>query len=158
MSILDEKAFETILARLSAANRASDSPRIAGLRDRLLQGLQDRLGGVFVNGSMAHRLPGNLNLSFGYVDGAALLLEICKVVAVSSGSACSSAVPEGSYVLDAMGVPKDWAAASIRFGLGRSNTKEEVERVAAHVTETVERLRKASPHWKMHKEGKTVDW
>ena len=144
-------------ASIMSEDGAEEARRIAELRDVLKSRLLN-IEDVKLNGSLSHRHPGNLNLSFGYVDGAALLLEICKVVAVSSGSACSSAVPEGSYVLDAMGVPKDWAAASIRFGLGRSNTKEEVERVAAHVTETVERLRKASPHWKMHKEGKTVDW
>lgn len=117
-----------------------ESARIAGLRDRLLAGLEERAGGVTVNGSREHRLPGNLNVSFAGVDGEALLLAM-RDVAVSSGSACTSASLEPSYVLRAIGVPDELAHASIRFGLGRFNTAEEVEYAIEHVAAAVARLR-----------------
>jgi len=113
---------------------------------------------VRLNGAASPRHPGNLNLSFGYVDGARLLLDLCERVSVSSGSACSSAEAGPSYVLEAMGVPKDWSAASVRFGLGRHTTAAEVEAVAGAVIETVERLRERSPLWARRASGKPVDW
>ena len=103
-----------------------------------------RLDGTAVNGSMAHRLPNNLNLSFSGVEGDALLMGI-NDVAVSSGSACTSAMIEPSYVLRALGVSDDLSHSSIRFGLGRFNTEEEVNYVADRVVETVKRLRELSP-------------
>jgi cysteine desulfurase len=109
---------------------------------------------------MEHRLPNNLNMSFAYVEGESLLMGI-NDVAVSSGSACTSATLEPSYVLKALGVGDDLAHTSIRFGLGRFNTEEEVDYVAARVVEVVKRLRELSPLYEMAKEGvdlKTVEW
>src|ERR1700691_2489974 len=121
-----------------------ESERLRGLRDRLKDAIMSRLDGTAVNGSMAHRLPNNLNLSFSGVEGDALLMGI-NDVAVSSGSACTSAMIEPSYVLRALGVSDDLSHSSIRFGLGRFNTEEEVDYVADRVVETVKRLRELSP-------------
>ena len=135
----------------------AEAARIGALRDDL----KDRLLAIEetrLNGVADPRHPGNLNLSFGYVDGARLLLDLCERVSVSSGSACSSAEEGPSYVLEAMGVPKDWSAASIRFGLGRHTTAAEVETVADAVIQTVGRLRERSPLWARKASGKPVDW
>lgn len=137
---------------------AAEAARLESLRDGLKDHLLDAIEEVRLNGAASPRHPGNLNLSFGYVDGAALLLELCQVVSVSSGSACSSAEVGPSYVLEAMGVAKDWGAASIRFGLGRHTTSAEVETVAGAVVETVGRLRERSPLWAQRASGKPVDW
>ncbi len=118
--------------------------RLRGLRDKLKDAIMSRLDGTAVNGTMAHRLPNNLNLSFSGVEGDALLMGI-NDVAVSSGSACTSAMIEPSYVLRALGVSDDLSHSSIRFGLGRFNTEEEVDYVADRVVETVKRLRELSP-------------
>jgi cysteine desulfurase len=123
---------------------AQESERLGRLRDKLKDAILSRLDDTFVNGSMAHRLPGNLNLSFAGVEGDALLMGI-NDVAVSSGSACTSATLEPSYVLRALGVSEDLAHSSIRFGIGRFNTEEEVDYVADRVVETVKRLRELSP-------------
>ncbi|HXQ24816.1 MAG TPA: IscS subfamily cysteine desulfurase [Candidatus Acidoferrales bacterium] len=123
---------------------AQEGERLGRLRDKLKAAIVSRLDDTFVNGSMAHRLPGNLNLSFAGVEGDALLMGI-NDVAVSSGSACTSATLEPSYVLRALGVSEDLAHSSIRFGLGRFNTEEEVDYVAGRVVETVKRLRELSP-------------
>ena len=131
---------------------ADESVRLRGLRDRLHQRLTSQLEEVYVNGDLEHRLPNSLNLSFAYVEGESLLMGI-KDIAVSSGSACTSASLEPSYVLKAIGVGEDLAHTSIRFGLGRFNTKEEVDFVADRVIETVERLRELSPRYEMAKEG-----
>src|SRR6202011_3348114 len=139
---------------------AQESARISGLRDRLKAGLEAKLDEVFVNGSMEHRLPNNLNMSFAYVEGESLLMGI-NDIAVSSGSACTSATLEPSYVLKALGTGDDLAHSSIRFGLGRFNTEAEVDYVADRVIETVERLRELSPLYEMAKEGinlKDVKW
>ena len=104
----------------------------------------NRLNGCYINGSMEHRLPGNLNVSFGHVEGESLLMGI-NDVAVSSGSACTSAMVEPSYVLKALSVGDDLAHSSIRFGIGRFNTETEVDYVADRVVETVQRLREISP-------------
>ncbi len=125
---------------LAGAEMATEAARVGALRDRLWAGISSRLAGVFVNGSMTARVPGNLNVSFDGVDGEALLLSL-KEVAVSSGAACTSATLEPSYVLRALGVSDPLAHASIRFGLGRFNTAEEVERVIELVATAVERLR-----------------
>ncbi len=134
--------------------------RMRGLRDRLKDGLFNRLDEVYINGSMARRLPNNLNISFAYVEGESLLMGI-NDVAVSSGSACTSATLEPSYVLKALGVGEDLAHTSIRFGLGRFNTEEEVDYVAERVSEVVSRLRELSPLYEMAKEGvdlKQMQW
>ncbi len=131
---------------------AEESERLRRLRDRLKAGIEAKLDEVYVNGSMVHRLPHNLNLSFAYVEGESLLMGI-NDVAVSSGSACTSATLEPSYVLKALGVGEDLAHTSIRFGLGRFNTEEEVDYVVDRVVETVNRLRELSPLYEMAKEG-----
>ena len=145
-------------ASIMAAEGAEEARRLRELRDRLKQQLFDGLEEVRLNGAEEPRHPGNLNVSFGYVDGAALLLELCKVASVSSGAACSSAEAGPSYVLEAMGVEKDWAAASVRFGVGRHTTNEEIDRVAARTIEVVQTLRAHSPLWKAKVTGQTIDW
>lgn len=129
-----------------------ESKRLRGLRDRLKDAILSRLDEVYINGSMEHRLPNNLNLSFAYVEGESLLMGI-NDIAVSSGSACTSATLEPSYVLKALGVGEDLAHTSIRFGLGRFNTAEEVDYVTDRIVETVQRLRELSPLYEMAKEG-----
>ncbi len=130
----------------------AEMERLRGLRDRLYQGITSRLDEIYPNGSMEHRLPHNLNVSFAYVEGESLLMGI-NDIAVSSGSACTSATLEPSYVLKALGVGEDLAHTSIRFGLGRFNTEEEVDYVVDRLVETVSRLRELSPLYEMAKEG-----
>jgi cysteine desulfurase len=142
------------------AEMAEESARLAGLRDRLKDRLYAELDEIYVNGSMKRRLPNNLNVSFAYVEGESLLMGIHDV-AVSSGSACTSATLEPSYVLRALGVSDDLAHTSIRFGLGRFNTLEEVDYVAGRVIEVVTKLRELSPLYEMAREGvdlKKVEW
>jgi cysteine desulfurase len=129
-----------------------EAERMRRLRERLKEGVFSKLDEVFINGSMVHRLPNNINISFAYVEGESLLMGI-NDVAVSSGSACTSATLEPSYVLKALGVGEDLAHTSIRFGLGRFNTEEEVDYVVNRVVETVSRLRELSPLYEMAKEG-----
>ena len=139
---------------------AEESARLAELRDRLKDRLLAELDEVYVNGSMKHRLPNNLNMSFAFVEGESLLMGL-NDVAVSSGSACTSATLEPSYVLKALGVGDELAHTSIRFGLGRFNTAEEIDYVAGRVVEVVTRLRELSPLYEMAKEGvdlKKVQW
>jgi cysteine desulfurase len=138
----------------------AETARMLALRERLRARVMDQLDEVYINGSSEHRLPGNLNLSFNFVEGEGLMMAI-KDVAVSSGSACTSTSLEPSYVLRALGVGDELAHSSIRFGLGRFNTEEEVDYVADLVVEKVRRLRDLSPLWEMHKEGvdlKSVQW
>jgi cysteine desulfurase len=130
-----------------------ESERLKGLRDSLKKGLEDRLDLVFINGSLEHRLPGNLNMSFAFVDGESLLMGI-NDVAVSSGSACTSATLEASHVLKAIGVGEELAQTSIRFGLGRYNTEEEVDYVTEKVVQVVAKLRDLSPQYEQAKEGR----
>jgi cysteine desulfurase len=120
-----------------------EAQQVAGLRDRLRAGLQSKLEGVSINGSLEHRLPNNLNASFAQVDGEALLMGLDDV-AVSSGSACTSATLEPSYVLKALGLNEDLAGSSIRFGLGRFNTQEEVDYVTDKVVQVVSKVREVS--------------
>lgn len=137
-----------------------ESARLCGLRDKLQAGLFERLDEVYLNGHPTQRLPGNLNVSFAFVEGESLLMGI-RDVAVSSGSACTSATLEPSYVIRALGTEEELAHSSIRFGLGRFNTEEEVDFVAQRVTEEVRRLRDMSPLYEMAKEGidlKSVEW
>jgi cysteine desulfurase len=145
---------------LSREEMASESKRIFALREKLRHRLDRELEAVYLNGSLEHRLPGNLNVSFAYVEGESLLMGL-KDVAVSSGSACTSASLEPSYVLRALGVGEDLAHTSIRFGIGRFNTEEEVDYVADLVIENVKRLREMSPLYEMVKEGidlNSVSW
>jgi len=130
----------------------SEAAYLRGLRDRLKAKFEAELDYVHVNGNMEHRLPGNLNMSFVYVEGESLLMGI-NDVAVSSGSACTSATLEPSYVLKALGLGDDVAHSSIRFGLGRFNTQAEVDYVAAKVIEIVKHLRQLSPLYEMVQEG-----
>jgi cysteine desulfurase len=132
----------------------------AGLRDRLKSKLMSELDEVYINGSMEHRLPHNLNISFAYVEGESLLMGI-NDIAVSSGSACTSATLEPSYVLKALGAGDDLAHSSIRFGIGRFNTEEEIDYVGNKVVEVVRKLRELSPLYEMVKEGidlTKVEW
>ena len=138
----------------------AESARVLALRERLRARIASQLDDVYVNGSLEHRLPGNLNLSFHFVEGEGLMMAI-KDVAVSSGSACTSSSLEPSYVLRALGVGDELAHSSIRFGLGRFNTEEEVDYVADLVADKVSRLRELSPLYEMHREGidlKSVQW
>jgi len=139
-------------AALCRAEMATESERLRGLRDRLNEVLHRNLDEIFINGSMEHRLPHNLNISFAYVEGESLLMGI-NDVAVSSGSTCTSASLEPSYVLKALGAGDDLAHSSIRFGLGRWTTEAEVEYVAEKLTSVVRRLREMSPLYEMVKEG-----
>lgn len=137
-----------------------EAQRLIALRDRLQKGISAQLDEVHLNGHPTERLPNNLNLSFAYVEGEALMMGL-KEIAVSSGSACTSASLEPSYVLKAMGVGEDLAHTSIRFGLGRFTTEEEIDFTIDKVVQTVSRLREMSPLYEMAKEGidlKSVQW
>jgi cysteine desulfurase len=139
-------------AEICRTDMATESERLRQLRDRLNAALHKNLDEIFINGSMEHRLPHNLNISFAYVEGESLLMGI-NDVAVSSGSACTSASLEPSYVLKALGAGDDLAHSSIRFGLGRWTTDEEVDYVVEKLTSVVQRLREMSPLYEMVKEG-----
>jgi len=137
-----------------------ESKRTAALRDRLQAQIMGSLDECYLNGHPTQRLPHNLNISFAYVEGEALLMGV-KEIALSSGSACTSATLEPSYVLRALGVGSDLAHSSIRFGLGRFTTAEEVDYTAKRMVEAVKRLREMSPLYEMAKEGidlKSVQW
>jgi len=147
-------------AELSRTEMASEAKRLFALRERLREGIQSRVTDTYVNGSMEHRLPGNLNISFAYVEGEGMLMGL-KDVAVSSGSACTSASLEPSYVLRAVGVEEEMAHTSIRFGLGRFNTEEEVDYVIDLVVGKVNKLREISPLYEMAQQGidlKSIQW
>jgi cysteine desulfurase len=141
-------------AACEIANRemTEESKRLRFLRDKLKDRLMNDLDEVYINGSWEHRLPHNLNISFAYVEGESLLMGI-NDIAVSSGSACTSATLEPSYVLKALGAGDDLAHSSIRFGIGRFNTEEEVDYVGNKVAEVVKKLRELSPLYEMAKEG-----
>jgi cysteine desulfurase len=139
-------------AAIAQAEMATEGERLRTLRDRLNKKLHANLDELYINGSMEHRLPHNLNVSFAYVEGESLLMGI-NDVAVSSGSACTSASLEPSYVLKALGAGDDLAHSSIRFGLGRWTTEEEVDYVVDKLTTVVRRLREMSPLYEMVKEG-----
>lgn len=145
---------------LCGQEMAEEGKRLGVLRDRLQQAITGKLEAVYLNGHPTERLLHNLNLSFAYVEGESLLMGM-KEIALSSGSACTSATLEPSYVLRALGVGSDLAHSSIRFGLGRFNTQEEIDYAAKRMIETVTRLREMSPLYEMAKEGvdlKTVQW
>jgi cysteine desulfurase len=137
-----------------------EAARLLQLRERLREGIMSRLEETYINGHPTERLPGNINISFAYVEGEALMMGI-KDVAVSSGSACTSASLEPSYVLRALGVGDELAHSSIRFGLGRFNTQEEVDFVIDQVVKAVTHLREMSPLYEMARSGidlKSVQW
>jgi len=137
-----------------------EAARLRALRDKMKDAILGALEDVYLNGHPTERLPGNLNLSFAYVEGESLLMGL-KEIALSSGSACTSATLEPSYVLKALGIGEDLAHSSIRFGLGRFNTEEEVDYTIGQVIENVIRLREMSPLYEMVKEGvnlKSVQW
>ncbi len=145
--------------RIAKAEMALESERIRMLRDRLYNGLKD-IEEVYVNGDMGRRIAGNLNISFNLVEGESLIMAL-KDIAVSSGSACTSASLEPSYVLRALGRNDELAHSSIRFTLGRFTTEEDVDYTIKLVKEKVGKLRDLSPLWDMHKEGidlSTVQW
>ena len=147
-------------AAIARSEMAAESARILTLRERLRAKLTAELDLVTINGSLEQRLPGNLNISFAYVEGEALMMAI-KDVAVSSGSACTSASLEPSYVLRALGVEEDMAHSSIRFGLGRFNTEGQVDAVARLVVDKVKKLREMSPLYEMARDGvdlKSIAW
>ena len=133
---------------------------IKKLYDRLYKGLHDNLSEIYVNGDQINRIPGNLNISFAYVEGEGLMMGI-KDLAVSSGSACTSASLEPSYVLRAIGVEEDLAHTSLRIGIGRFTTEAEIDQAIASITKAVNKLREMSPLWDMVKEGinmKEIKW
>jgi len=147
-------------AELCDAEREEEAKRLAKLRDRLWNGITEKLDDVYRNGDPEHALPGTLNVSFAFVEGESLMMGFDNI-AVSSGSACTSASLEPSYVLKSLGVGEDLAHSSIRFSLGRFNTAAEIEQTVAQVTETVQRLRAMSPLAELAAEGidlSTVQW
>ena len=145
--------------RIAREEMATENDRIRMLRDRLLKGLSE-MEAVYVNGDLDHRVPHNLNISFAYVEGESLMMAI-KDIAVSSGSACTSASLEPSYVLRALGRSDELAHSSIRFTLGRFTTEADVDYAVALLKERVAKLRELSPLWEMYKDGidlNTVQW
>ena len=145
--------------RIAKAEMATENERIRMLRDKLLAGLQD-MEEIYVNGDLEHRVPHNLNVSFNFVEGESLIMGM-KELAVSSGSACTSASLEPSYVLRALGRNDELAHSSIRFTLGRFTTPEDIEYAVRLIKERIGKLREMSPLWEMFKDGvdlNTVQW
>jgi cysteine desulfurase len=137
-----------------------EAKRLKKLQDRMLKGLNDKLTEIVVNGDLEHRIPGNLNISFAYVEGESLMMGI-KGLSVSSGSACTSASLEPSYVLRALGVEEEMAHTSLRIGLGRFTTEQEVDTAVDELVRHVNKLRAMSPLWEMAQEGidiKSIEW
>lgn len=138
----------------------TEAERLRMLRDRFYRQIKERLPEVYLNGDLEHRLPGNLNLSFAYVEGEGLMMGI-KDLCVSSGSACTSASLEPSYVLRALGVDEELAHTSLRIGFGRFTTEQDVDYAVEHIVQAVTRLRALSPLWEMAQEGidiKSIQW
>jgi cysteine desulfurase len=147
-------------AAIAQREMGAEVERLRFLRDKLLDGVTKALPEVFVNGDLEQRIPGNINIAFAYVEGEGLMMGI-KNLSVSSGSACTSASLEPSYVLRALGVEEELAHTSIRFGLGRFTTEQEVDYAVEHVVSAVKRLRELSPLWEMAQEGidiKSIEW
>jgi len=145
--------------RLAKLEMATELPRITALRDRLWKGLQ-QIDEIYVNGDLKQRVPHNLNVSFNFVEGESLIMAI-KDIAVSSGSACTSASLEPSYVLRALGRSDELAHSSIRFSIGRYTTEADVDFTIELLKTKVAKLRELSPLWEMHQEGidlNTVQW
>ena len=147
-------------AELCRLELESDLEKTTALRNRLLDKISSGVPEILINGNQENYLPGNLNISFTFVEGESLLMAL-RDVAVSSGSACTSASLEPSYVLRSIGLDDENAHSSIRFGVGRFNTEEEVDYVAELVVRSVAKLREMSPLWEMHQDGidlKTIEW
>jgi len=146
--------------RIAEAEMGAEAERLHMLRDRFYDKINEELADVYLNGDFDNRIPGNLNLSFAYVEGEGLMMGI-KDLAVSSGSACTSASLEPSYVLRALGVEEELAHTSLRIGIGRFTTEEEVDFAADRIAGEVKRLREMSPLWEMAQEGidlKSIEW
>ena len=147
-------------AEIAAREMESENERLTKLRDRFYKRITDRLTEVYLNGDLKQRIPGNLNISFAFVEGEGLMMGI-KDLSVSSGSACTSASLEPSYVLRALGVEEELAHTSLRIGFGRFTTEAEVDYAADRIVEAVQRLRALSPLWEMAQEGidiKSIKW
>ena len=147
-------------AEIALKEMDGEAERLKKLQARMLKGLQSKLTDIVVNGDLEHRIPGNLNISFAYVEGESLMMGI-KNLAVSSGSACTSASLEPSYVLRALGVEEDLAHTSLRIGLGRFTTEHEVDTAVEELVRHVKKLREMSPLWEMAQEGidiKSIEW
>lgn len=141
--------------RIAREEMASENERVRGLRDKLLKGLTD-IEATYINGDLEHRVPHNLNISFAYVEGESLIMAI-KDIAVSSGSACTSASLEPSYVLRALGRNDELAHSSIRFTIGRFTTEEEIDYTIKLLHDKIGKLRELSPLWEMYKDGVDLD-
>jgi cysteine desulfurase len=147
-------------AEICMKEMGAESKRLKKLQDRMLKGLQAKLPEIYLNGDLEHRIPGNLNISFAHVEGESLMMGI-KGLSVSSGSACTSASLEPSYVLRALGVEEELAHTSLRIGLGRFTTEQEVDTAVADLVHHVTKLREMSPLWEMAQEGidiKSIEW
>ena len=147
-------------AEIAMKEMDAESKRLTKLQARMLKGLNDKLTDIHVNGDLEHRIPGNLNIGFAYVEGESLMMGI-KGLSVSSGSACTSASLEPSYVLRALGVEEDMAHTSLRIGLGRFTTEQEVDTAVDELVRHVNKLREMSPLWEMAQEGvdiKSIEW
>lgn len=145
--------------RIAKEEMVSEGERILALRQRLWNGIKD-IEAVYINGDLEQRVPGNLNVSFAYVEGESLIMAL-KDLAVSSGSACTSASLEPSYVLRALGLNDELAHSSIRFSMGRFTTEEEIDYAVKLIRDSIGRLREMSPLWEMYKDGvdlNTVEW
>lgn len=145
--------------RIAREEMAQEQPRILALRQRLIDGFKG-MEQVFINGSMEHRVAHNLNISFNYVEGESLIMGI-KGLALSSGSACTSASLEPSYVLRALGRTDELAHSSLRMTIGRFTTQEEVDYAVSSIRQNVGKLRELSPLWEMYKDGidlSTIQW
>ncbi len=146
--------------RIAKEEMGAEAERLKALRERLWTGLKARLPEIYLNGDLERRLPGNLNISFAFVEGEGLMMGVSGL-AVSSGSACTSASLEPSYVLRALGVGAELAHTSLRLGLGRFTTEADVDYAIDHIADAVTRLRELSPLWEMHQEGidiKSIKW
>jgi cysteine desulfurase len=146
-------------ARLARAEMGAENQRVRALRDKLWSSIKD-MEEVYVNGDLERRIPGNLNVSFNFVEGESLIMAV-KDIAVSSGSACTSASLEPSYVLRALGVEEELAHTSLRIGFGRFTTEAEVDYAADRIVAAVQKLRAMSPLWEMAQDGidiKSIKW
>jgi cysteine desulfurase len=147
-------------AEIAMKEMDAEAKRLKKLQERMLKGLQTKLPEIYVNGDLEQRIPGNLNISFAYVEGESLMMGI-KGLSVSSGSACTSASLEPSYVLRALGVDEELAHTSLRIGLGRFTTEQEVDTAVDELVRHVTKLREMSPLWEMAQEGidlKSIEW
>jgi cysteine desulfurase len=148
-------------AELAKAEMAQDTARLSGLRDKLEQALMGMLEEVYINGDPAHRMPHVTNLSFKHVEGEGLMMTFNQNIALSSGSACTSASLEPSYVLIAMGLGDDLAHSSLRFSLGRFTSEDDIDFTIDAIAKGVNHMRDLSPIWEMYKEGidlESVQW